>query len=85
MKTSIHTVDVTTELPRIGAGARMVSVQVGRKWVYVTQVHWKPECAAKQRIPRTVWDKIRVVMDWDPAIVHKGLKRTRRMMRGHGK
>ena len=85
MITSIHTIRVANELPRIGSGDRMVSVQVGRKWAHVTEVHWKPECAAKQRIPKSVWDTIRIVQDWDPAVVAKGLKRARRIMRGHGK
>ena len=85
MITSIHTIRVANELPRIGSGDRMVSVQVGRKWAHVTEVHWKPECAARQRIPKSVWDRIQIIDTWDPAIVHKGLKRARRILRGHGK
>ena len=80
MITSLHTIRVANELPRIGSGDRMVSVQVGRKWVYVTEVHWKPEFAAKQRIAKSVWDKIRVVDTWDPEVVRKGLKRARRIL-----
>mgnify|MGYP005997471089 CR=1 FL=1 len=85
MKTSIHTVRVANELPRIGSGDRMVSVQVGRKWVHVTEVHWRPEFASRQRIPVSVWQRIRIVQDWDADIVRKGIKRARRILRGHGK
>lgn len=85
MKTSIHTVRVANELPRIGSGDRMVSVQVGRKWVHVTEVHWRPEFASRQRIPVSVWQRIQIVQDWDAEIVRKGIKRARRILRGHGK
>ena len=85
MITSIHTICVANELPRIGSGYRMVSVQVGRKWVHVTEVHWRPEFASRQRIPVSVWQRIRIVQDWDADIVRKGIKRARRILRGHGK
>ena len=85
MKTSIHTVRVANELPRIGSGDRMVSVQVGRKWAHVTEVHWRPEFASRQRIPVSVWKRIQIVQDWDAEIVRKGIKRARRILRGHGK
>ncbi len=55
MKTLFRRIQLDDECPRLGSGARFVTVQIGRKWVYLRMVA-QPEKRA--RVSLATWERI---------------------------
>ena len=71
-----HSVVVANELPRIGSGYRLVRVQVGKKWVYVSDLDGE----GRTRLTQKAWSQIKRLGEHDPADVLKSLRKADRML-----
>lgn len=76
MISQYHFVVVTNELPRIGSGYRLVQVQTGKKWVYVSDMDGE----GRTRLTQKAWSQIKQLCELDPADVLKGLRKADRML-----
>ena len=76
MRTEVYEIVVANELPRIGSGYRLVRVQTGKKWVYVSDL----DSEGRTRLTQKAWSQIKRVSEHDPADVLKGLRKADRML-----
>ena len=76
MITSIHSIVVANELPRIGSGYRLVRVQTGKKWVHVSDLDGE----GRTRLTQKAWSQIKQLDEHDPADVLKSLRKADRML-----
>jgi len=71
-----YSVVVTNELPRIGSGYRMVGVETGKKWVYVSDIVGE----GRTRMTQKAWSQIKVICEHDPSDVLKGVRKADRKL-----
>ena len=76
MISQYHSIVVGNELPRIGSGYRLVRVQTGKKWVYVSDLDGE----GRTRLSAKAWSQIKRLSEHDPAEVLKGLRKADRML-----
>ena len=76
MISQYHSIVVGNELPRIGSGYRLVRVQTGKKWVYVSDLDGE----GRTRLTQKAWSQIKRLGEHDPAEVLKGLRKADRML-----
>lgn len=76
MNTQIHSIVVANELPRIGSGYRVVRVQTGTKWVYVSDLDGE----GRTRLTQKAWSTIKRLGEHDPADVLKSLRKADRLL-----
>lgn len=81
MQTIYQEVIVTTELPKIGSGYRLVRVQTGKKWVYISDLDGE----GRTRLTQKAWSQIKRLGEHDPADVLKGLRKADRMLGRRGR
>ena len=76
MITTIHSIVVANELPRIGSGYRIVRVQEGKKWVHVSDLDGE----GRTRLTQKAWSQIKRLGEIDLDAALKSLRRADRAL-----
>jgi hypothetical protein len=76
MKTIYQEVIVTNELPRIGSGYRLVKVQTGTKWIYISDLDGEN----RTKVGMKTWSAIKKGNTIKPEIILKSLRKADRAL-----
>ena len=76
MQTIYQEVIVTNELPRIGSGYRLVKVQIGTKWVHISDLDGEN----RTKFNMKSWSAIKKGNTVEPEIVLKSLRKADRAL-----
>lgn len=76
MITTIHSIVVANELPRIGSGYRIVRVQEGKKWIHVSGLDGE----GRTRLTQKAWVQIKRLGEIDLDAALKSLRRADRAL-----
>jgi hypothetical protein len=76
MQTIYQEVIVTNELPRIGSGYRLVKVQIGSKWVHVSDLDGEN----RTKVGMKSWSAMKKGNTVEPEIVLKSLRKADRAL-----
>jgi len=76
MRTEVFEIVVANELPRIGAGYRIVRVQQGKKWVHVSDLDGE----GRTRLTQKAWSQIKRLGEIDLDAALKSLRRADRAL-----
>ena len=76
MQTIYREVIVTNELPRIGSGYRLVKVQIGTKWVHISDLDGEN----RTKVSMKTWSAIKKGNTIEPKVVLKGLRKADRAL-----
>ena len=76
MQTIYQEVIVTNELPRIGSGYRLVKVQIGSKWVHISNLDGEN----RTKVGMKTWSSIKKGNTIEPEVILKGLRKADRAL-----
>tara|TARA_A100001391_G_C4975792_1_gene253928 strand:+ start:242 stop:496 length:255 start_codon:yes stop_codon:yes gene_type:complete len=76
MQTIYQEVIVTNELPRIGSGYRLVKVQIGNKWVYISDLDGEN----RTKVGMKTWSAIKKGNTIEPEVILKSLRKADRAL-----